>query len=174
MFAPRYWLARITSCGLGPGYGVAISLERWFPSRSCHKSALPWSRDAVMAVLLVAQRGRRLAGVDSSDGNSWFEQVPILPREIWQTIIGLVPFHALGRPPGWTAAPDACVEEWLTRQITLSAVGGWKHSAEIDALRAERAILLNQTAAMEKLVAEQAAVIAMLRDQIGTGGRRLV
>jgi len=84
-------LVRVGSTGLGPGY-AAWDLPVWTPTKKCASQGFKWTRPAVLTILLLALRATHGGG----DGG-WLRGVAVLPTSVWFNIIGMMPFHAIGR-----------------------------------------------------------------------------
>jgi sugar lactone lactonase YvrE len=151
-------LCKISGAGLGPAFFSAGFPPRWSPTRACRRESPGWTRDAVLAVLHVAQRSRQLGG-----GGGWICRVPVLPLELWVEIIGLVPRHLIGRAPGGVVLPDPATAQWLVGQMAIEAAGGWRFQAELKAKDEVIATKDEELATKEAANAELARTIAELQ-----------
>ena len=115
---------QIRDIGLGPGFSVEGFPLIWTPTRLNHRTIPEWSRDAVDIVMLASTRARQIK-IMGSDNSGWLGHVPVLPREVWEIIIGLIPRYQLGRPAWATPVRDPNLEEWIERQMIMYAQNKW-------------------------------------------------
>ena len=113
-------LNKIIHTGLGPGVSAEPFLPVWTPTRESHWATPKWSRDAVGIVLLASTRAST-----NGPGSGWLGRVPILPREMWEMIIGLIPRYHIGRLASAAPVRDQDLELWLEQQMRIDAEGGW-------------------------------------------------
>ena len=100
--------------GLGPGFFSAVGRSRWVGRRSSHQNSPYWSRAAVLTVFQIVKRSSYLR---ASDGANELRRSPMLPTEMWHTIIGMIPRRYIGRPTGAIFAAAAPPDPYTDRML---------------------------------------------------------